>query len=161
MKNKKSTQLANNVKPTVLNSFGEIASAISDYFVNNLGDVMTLLKGASQTTVDTDDEDQVDYLIALRESILETYTMIIQALQDNSLNAIAPYVNDILAFINVIWMDKDNLNDTLISSIIGIIGYFLSLSLFFFYYLIIQLYLLLLFIICFYYLNSITKITDN
>jgi len=118
-----SPKLSNNVKPTILNSFGEIASAIQDHSVKYLQRVMGVLIGASKTTVNDDDEDEVEYLISLRESILETYTMFIQSLKDpQARNHISPFIPDILNFVNIIWNDEANRNESLVGAIIGIIG---------------------------------------
>ena len=87
---------------------------------------MGVLISASKTTVNDDDEDEVEYLISLRESILETYTMFIQSLKDpQARNHITPFIPDILNFVNVIWNDEQNRNEALVGAIIGIIGFVL------------------------------------
>lgn len=66
-------------KPNVISAFADVAMAIEDGFVPYLNVVMQVLHGASgvEITNDTDD-DMVEYINTLRESILEAYTGIVQ-----------------------------------------------------------------------------------
>jgi len=66
------------VKPAVLSCFGDIALAIGGNFVKYLAPTVQMLDQAAHTEVSNDDEELVEYLGMLRESILEAYIGITQ-----------------------------------------------------------------------------------
>lgn len=67
------------VKPHAISLFADIAMAIEGDFERYTSIVMPLLEQAGNVNItDVDDEDQVDYINTLRESILEAFTGIIQ-----------------------------------------------------------------------------------
>ena len=61
--------------------FGDIALAIGANFEKYLANTLMMLSQASQTQIPEDDEELVEYLNLLRESILEAYTGVIQGEQ--------------------------------------------------------------------------------
>jgi importin subunit beta-1 len=110
------------LKPPVLSSFGDIAMAIGAGFSPYLNPCMMMLMQAAQTTVNPEDEDLVEFLNMLRESILEAFVGIIQGLRDgNMLQQFVQYVSPILQFLQVIANDP-NRDDFVLSKAIGLLG---------------------------------------
>lgn len=67
------------VKPHVISVFADISMAIEGDFERYCKIILEILKQAGEITVkDTDDEDLIEYVNVLRNSILEAYTGIIQ-----------------------------------------------------------------------------------
>jgi len=113
--------LSKDVKPAILSCFGDIALAISGDFEKYLSVVMPILQQASQTRVDLEDYDQVEYLNSLREGILEAYTGIIQGLRESKAQLFLPYVNHCVSLIEHIWQYQ-NRTDSLSRAAVGVLG---------------------------------------
>jgi importin subunit beta-1 len=110
------------VKPPVIQCFGEIAMAIGGAFENYLNFAIMLLLQASGTTADENDDDMVDYVNQLRETILEAYTGIFQGLRDgNLLNLLKPYLGGVLQFLELLAMDQHR-DDLVLGRAVGLIG---------------------------------------
>ena len=72
---------------------------------------LMLLLQASTIRATSDDEDMIDYINMLRESILEAYTGIIQGLKEgNRIDLFQPYVQSVLEFLQQIAMDEIGMN---------------------------------------------------
>ena len=65
-----SAHLDKSVKPPILSVFGDIALAIGLQFERYVPTVLAMLDQASQTKIDTDDEDLVEYANTLRQESL-------------------------------------------------------------------------------------------
>ncbi|KAL3923539.1 MAG: hypothetical protein SGILL_001598 [Bacillariaceae sp.] len=110
------------VKPPVLSCFGDIAMAIGAGFQPYLNFSMMMLMQAGGTTVDPEDEDLVDYLNLLRESVLEAYVGIIQGLRDGKLlQEFSPYVTPILQFLAALARDPSR-DDYVLGKAVGLLG---------------------------------------
>lgn len=124
------------VKPQILSVFGDVALAIGPDFRKYLDVVLNTLMQASQTQVDRNDYDMIDYLNELREGCLEAYTGIIQGLKgDNAatngtvtqpanqaeLIQVLPHVAYIVQFITTIAQDNER-SDGSIAASAGLIG---------------------------------------
>lgn len=118
----KDSSIHRSVKPPVLSCFGDIAMAIGAAYQPYLEFSVLMLMQASQTTVPDDDEDLIDYLNLLRESILEAYVGIIQGLKDgNILASFMPYVPSIFQFLQVI-ADDQNRDSYVLNKAVGLLG---------------------------------------
>jgi importin subunit beta-1 len=83
---------------------------------------MMMLMQASSTEVPQDDEDLIEYLNLLRESILEAYVGIIQGLRDgNMLEKFEPFVPGIMSFLQKISEDP-NRDSYVLSKAVGMLG---------------------------------------
>lgn len=120
--------LHRSVKPQILSVFGDIALSIGTDFQKYLPVVLQMLMHASQVQVDQNDYDMVEYLNELRESVLESYTGIIQGLKGPDAAKPLPQVSvmesqlsQILKFMATVAEDKNN-TDAIIASAVGLIG---------------------------------------
>ena len=66
------------VKPHVIAVFADISLAIESSFDRYAGTVLGMLQEAGEVSISTDDEDIIEYINLLRESILEAYIGIVQ-----------------------------------------------------------------------------------
>lgn len=73
-----SSVLNRSVKPHVISVFADIAMAIEGDFERYASVVLGILHQAGEVTINTDDEDMIEYINSLRNSILEAYTGILQ-----------------------------------------------------------------------------------
>merc|ERR1719173_157458 len=69
---------------------------------------MSMLQQASQTVVDMDDDDLVDYLHQLQEGIFEAYTGVLQGLRaDSKADAFVPYIEQCLQLLILVAKVKE------------------------------------------------------
>mmetsp|Transcript_601 Transcript_601/g.716 ORF Transcript_601/g.716 Transcript_601/m.716 type:complete len:877 (+) Transcript_601:69-2699(+) len=130
--NLKDPNLNKAVKPPTLGVFGDIALAMGPDYEPYLNDSMEIIFSAAQADVDREDEDMVEYLNVLRESILEACTGIIQGLNgDPSANIpskgqlLQPYAEPMLAFVGTIAQEVQQGNDlsaALVKGAVGVLG---------------------------------------
>ncbi|KAF0503152.1 ARM repeat-containing protein [Gigaspora margarita] len=127
LQNLQSPVLNRNVKPAILSCFGDIALAISGRFEVYLEIVMLVLAQASNMRA-TDgvnlmtNYDMIDYVIALREGILEAYVGIVQGLKTGEkADLLMRYIDQIFNFMNMTWNDQEK-TEIIIRSMIGLIG---------------------------------------
>jgi len=114
--------LNRSVKPPILSCFGDIALAICGDFQKYLAVVMTMLQQATTITVDTRDDELVDYLNQLREGIFEAYTGIIQGLRtDNQADLFLPHVQYVVSFVGHVFQDSSR-SDAVTRGAIGVLG---------------------------------------
>lgn len=99
-----SVELNRMVKPGALAVFADIALALNGGFTRYVQAAMSMLQQASQSTIPEDaDDDTVEYMNSLRESILEAYTGILQGLrEDNQQGTITPYVDGVMNFVQLV-----------------------------------------------------------
>jgi len=114
------------VKPNVISCFGDIALAVGGNFDKYVNDTLLIINQAAETDVPDDDEELVEYLNSLRESILEAYTGIVQGLNDGAkAPLIVPCLEPIFLFLSKILRDhtERNLVDaSVLQAAIGMLG---------------------------------------
>jgi len=116
-------KLENEVKPLIIQSFTDISIAIGVYYEKYLDITMTVLQYAASTQVDTADEDLLEYLTTLRESILESYTSIVQSLGQEKIHKISDEsISYLMKFIEFLWNDPTVRTPGIVQQIINIIG---------------------------------------
>ncbi|CAG8501128.1 9352_t:CDS:10 [Paraglomus occultum] len=115
--------LHRNVKPAILSCFGDIALAIGGNFDTYLEVVMLVLQQASNMrAADQRNYEMIDYVLALREGILEAYVGIVQGLKTGEkAEALTPYVNQVFIFMQTVWNDPDKTENS-IRSMVGLLG---------------------------------------
>ncbi|CAG8433275.1 4156_t:CDS:10 [Diversispora eburnea] len=123
LQNLQSPVLNRNVKPAILSCFGDIALAISGRFEVYLEVVMMVLAQASTMRASEGTSyDMIDYVIALREGILEAYVGIVQGLKTGEkAELLLRYIEQIFNFLNMTWNDHEK-TEMIIRSMIGLIG---------------------------------------
>lgn len=110
------------VKPPVISCFGDIAMAIGGAYEPYLQLSAMMLMQASSTQAPEDDEDLIEYVNVLRQSILEAYTGIVQGLKGgNKLALFAPYVGAIFQFLHQLAGDP-NRDDGVLKAAVALIG---------------------------------------
>ena len=79
-----STSLSNQFKPAILQCFGDIAQAIGPHFETYLSVVVQVLQQAATVTINADGAyDMLEYIISLREGIMDAWGGIILALKQS------------------------------------------------------------------------------
>eukprot|EP00727_Mastigamoeba_balamuthi_P003378 m51a1_g13037 hypothetical protein (706) ;mRNA; f:606-2849 len=122
MEDLQAPELNRSVKPIILSCVGDVAVAIKSAFVPYLSTTMAMLAQASALQVNTDDDDQVDYLNKLRESIFEAYTGIIHGMNGGGLiDQLAPFVPTVLEIVKHVYSDATR-NDAVTVGLVGLIG---------------------------------------
>lgn len=120
-----------NVKPQIVAAMGDAALALGPDFQKYLEPVLGALQQASNFQVNPQDYEMLEYQSDLREACLDAFTGIIQGLKgddgDDTNNnrdvlALKPHLDFIFRFLCQIAGDKDELNETLLSSSVGLIG---------------------------------------
>ena len=77
-----STSVSNQFKPAILQCFGDIAQAIGPHFEAYLNVVALVLQQAATVTMsDNGAYEMLDYIISLREGIMDAWSGIILALK--------------------------------------------------------------------------------
>lgn len=110
------------VKPPVISCFGDIAMAIGGAYEPYLQLSAMMLMQASGTQAPEDDEDLIEYVNVLRQSILEAYTGIVQGLKGgNKLALFAPYVGAIFQFLHQLANDPSR-DDGVLKAAVALIG---------------------------------------
>mmetsp|Transcript_32889 Transcript_32889/g.47518 ORF Transcript_32889/g.47518 Transcript_32889/m.47518 type:complete len:856 (+) Transcript_32889:71-2638(+) len=119
-----SQTLNRSVKPHVISVFSDISLAIEGDFERYTNVILGILKQAGEVNLspETDDEDLIDYINNLRNSILEAYTGILQGLgASKKQDSIAPAVDSIVEFLCRSTEDQHR-SDEVLKSAIGLLG---------------------------------------
>lgn len=115
------------VKPQILSVFGDIALGIGPVVKKYLDVMIATLGQASQAQVDRNDYDMIDYLNELRESVLDAYTGMVQALKGDGpvpnpeVMLLEPYIPYIVRFIVVVAEDSEH-SDPTVAVASGLVG---------------------------------------
>jgi importin subunit beta-1 len=134
-----STALANQFKPAILQCFGDIAGAIGGHFETYLSVVAQVLQQAAGVQASPDGSyEMFDYVISLREGIMDAWGGIIGAMKTDGKSMsyhhgdqpftkqcvaalLQPYVESIFSLLNIVWLDQ-NRSDALMRASMGVIG---------------------------------------
>ncbi|ROW10392.1 hypothetical protein VMCG_01647 [Cytospora schulzeri] len=123
LNNLRSTALSNQFKPAILQCFGDIASAIGGHFEKYLSVVAQVLQQAATVTASPDGSyEMYDYVISLREGIMDAWGGIIGAMKTSAKTQILQaYVASIFELLHVIANDM-NRSEALMRASMGVIG---------------------------------------
>jgi len=114
--------LHRSVKPPVFSCFSDIALAIGAAYEPYLQITLMMMMQASQTRAPDDDEDLIEYVNTLRDSILEAYTGIVQGLKDGGrAELLVPYLEPIFQFLEMIVNDSHH-GLSVLGKAIGLVG---------------------------------------
>ncbi|KAH7161343.1 armadillo-type protein [Dactylonectria macrodidyma] len=123
LNNLRSTTLANQFKPAILQCFGDIAGAIGGHFETYLSVVAQVLEQASTVTATPEGPyEMYDYVVSLREGIMDAWGGIIGAMKaSQKTQALQPYVPAVFQLLNLIANDQ-NRSESLMRAAMGVIG---------------------------------------
>ncbi|PCH01810.1 Armadillo-like helical [Penicillium occitanis (nom. inval.)] len=115
--------LRDTLKPAVLVTFGDIAQAIGVHFQTYLSVVAQVLQQASSVTLANDvDADTVQYVISLREGIMDAWGGILLAYKGTpQIATLQPYVEPIFQLLHLISTDSQR-SEGLMRSTMGVLG---------------------------------------
>jgi importin subunit beta-1 len=137
-----SANLGNQFKPAILQCFGDIAQAIGGNFETYLSVVAQVLQQAAAMSVpdNTGNYEMLDYIVSLREGIMDAWGGIIMALRvgnkgtctsiaalriitnNVTANLLQPYVESIFQLLHTVYQDP-NRTEALLRSSMGVVGY--------------------------------------
>ncbi|MCJ1308544.1 karyopherin beta [Agyrium rufum] len=121
LNNLRSTALSNQFKPAILQCFGDIAQAIGLHFETYLSVVAQVLQQAANVSLGADGPyDMLDYIVSLREGIMDAWAGIIIAMKPK-VDTLNPSVQPIFQLL-VIVADDNNRSESLLRSAMGVIG---------------------------------------
>lgn len=110
------------VKPHVISLFADVAMAIEGEFERYTSIILGILKQAGEVNINSADEDLVEYINTLRNSILEAYTGILQGLKaSNKQDSVLPFVEGIVEFLHRSAADENRSSEVL-KSAVGLLG---------------------------------------
>ncbi|KAH7126225.1 armadillo-type protein [Dactylonectria estremocensis] len=123
LNNLRSTTLANQFKPAILQCFGDIAGAIGGHFETYLSVVAQVLEQASTVTATPEGPyEMYDYVVSLREGIMDAWGGIIGAMKaSQKTQALQQYVPAVFQLLNLIANDQ-NRSESLMRAAMGVIG---------------------------------------
>jgi importin subunit beta-1 len=113
------------VKPHIVSALGDICLALGPApFLPYVPVVMGLLLQASTVKVtDPEDYDELDWVAALRESLLEAYTCMVQTLRPDTPAgpALTQYIQPLLGFLEAVAADPER-SEVMVRAIGGLLG---------------------------------------
>ncbi|KAH9827423.1 importin subunit beta-1-like [Teratosphaeria destructans] len=125
LNNLRSTNLGNQFKPAILQSFGDIAQAIGGNFETYLSVVAQVLQQAAGISIQSENAgnyEMLDYIVSLREGIMDAWGGIIMALrQGNKQDLLQPYLDSIFQLLQTVYQDP-NRTEALLRSSMGVVG---------------------------------------
>ncbi|KYG42395.1 hypothetical protein M433DRAFT_7182 [Acidomyces richmondensis BFW] len=125
LNNLRSPSLGNQFKPAILQCFGDIAQAIGGQFETYLSVVAQVLQqaaGISTQTEQISNYEMLDYIISLREGIMDAWGGIIMAMRSGQkANLLQPYIESIFQLLHTVYQDQ-NRTEALLRSSMGVIG---------------------------------------
>lgn len=114
--------LDRSVKPHVISTFGDMASALGSQYKRYLSGTMVILEQAATSNIPRDTVDNVEYLNDLRSSILETYSSIVQSFKTENIESdLLSFLPGLNQFVMIISQDSDT-SETVARNGIGLIG---------------------------------------
>ncbi|RAH79047.1 importin beta-1 subunit [Aspergillus japonicus CBS 114.51] len=113
----------NQLKPAILETFGDIAQAIGTQFDTYLQVVATVLHQAAAVTASDDVSlDAIDYIISLREGIMDAWGGILLAYKGKpQISHITPFVDHIFQLLHTVSQDI-NRSEGLMRAAMGVLG---------------------------------------
>ncbi|KAL2833938.1 armadillo-type protein [Aspergillus pseudoustus] len=114
----------NQLKPAILETFGDIAQAIGVHFEKYLTVVGTVLKQASLVTASSDVTiEMLDYVISLREGIMDAWGGILIAYKGKpEAKSLEPFVQPIFELLRLVSQDPTTRSEGMMRSAMGVLG---------------------------------------
>ncbi|KAL8789954.1 MAG: hypothetical protein Q9213_000840 [Squamulea squamosa] len=115
------TSNGNQLRPAILQCFGDMAQAIGPHFEKYLSVVAQVLNQSSSMTLSDGAYEMFDYFVSLREGILDAWDGAILAMKQGKANSLRPHVDSIFKFLQLIAQDS-NRSEALLRAAMGVIG---------------------------------------
>lgn len=110
------------LRPPIISCFGDIASSIGENFLPYLDVVMKMLAAAQNLQPEDASLESLDYILNIRESVLDAYVGVVAGLHDNP-DALFPHIQTIFQFLSTIPADINfTSSDSVCGSTVGLIG---------------------------------------
>ena len=110
----------------IVASYADIAININTDFVKYYNDFYNILIKVTNQTISTDedDEDYIDYIISIREAILETLPPVITAMYEaNKYKELLECLGVIVPFMQNLWNQTEYRTKTIVAGLIGLLGF--------------------------------------
>jgi len=121
LKNLQNASIDRSVKPIIIDCISDLSLAMGAGIERYLQFVMTMLGDASDTKLDDNDPDNIEWINTLRESILAAYSCILGSLAEASKSGLyVGYLEKILNFLILINGDR-NRSDHVLKKALGLI----------------------------------------
>ena len=118
----RSNVLGNQCKPAILQCFSDIAHAVGAAFETYLQTVGGILQQAAGVHAGQDHGlEMLEYVVSLREGIMDAWSGIVLALKPSHPDALRPYVEPVFALLHAVAQDGHR-SDGLMRSSMGVIG---------------------------------------
>ena len=134
--------VSNQFRPAILQTFGDIAQAIGQHFETYLQVVGQVLQAAANVTTNENSAfEMLDYIISLREGIMDAWSGAILAMKGvkrmyatcsiyqadlSEADLLTPFIEPIFNILQVISQDP-NRSEALLRSAMGVVGYALTI----------------------------------
>ncbi|KAL5362895.1 armadillo-type protein [Aspergillus floccosus] len=114
----------NQLKPAILETFGDISQAIGTQFDTYLPVVAQVLQQASIVTASADVTlEMIDYIVSLREGIMDAWGGILLTYKGKpQVSQLQPYVESIFQLLHLISQDLARSSEGLMRSSMGVLG---------------------------------------
>lgn len=120
--NLNNTEVKRDLRPVILSCFGDIATSIGSNFQPYTDFVMQICISASNIEPEDSSMETIDYVLNVKESVLDCYVGIVGGLHDNP-QAIYPYVAPIFQFLQLVSLDINmSTTDSVARSATGLLG---------------------------------------
>ncbi|KAE8355310.1 armadillo-type protein [Aspergillus coremiiformis] len=113
----------NQLKPAILETFGDIAQAIGIHFDTYLSVVAQVLQQASTVTASSDvNIEMLDYIVSLREGIMDAWGGIVLSYKGKpQVTQLQPYIESVFQLLHLISQDG-NRSEGLMRASMGVLG---------------------------------------
>lgn len=126
IKNLQSAEVSTDIKIQSIGSIGDLAQAAKGAFLPYIPQVMTFINAAADSSlqiVKDDDADLFEYLLELREVIVQFYISLLQGLADgNQAEVLLPYIPKVVQYAFLTVQDQYKPTLTIHSNTLGLIG---------------------------------------
>ncbi|VEU21294.1 DEKNAAC102498 [Brettanomyces naardenensis] len=115
-------QIRRELRPLILSCFGDIASSIGKEFIQYLDVVMNICNSAQNLQADDQSYEYDDYLINVKESVLDAYVGVVAGLHDFP-DSLFPYLGQVAQFLMSTYTEPQLAsNESVARSSVGMIG---------------------------------------
>ncbi|KAL8810742.1 MAG: hypothetical protein Q9223_000083 [Gallowayella weberi] len=115
------TSSSHQIRPAILQCFGDMAQAIGPHFEKYLSVVAQVLNQSASMTLTDGAFEMFELYVSLREGILDAWDGAILAMKQGKTDSLRPYVDSIFKFLHLVSQDQ-NRSEALLRAAMGVIG---------------------------------------